>query len=161
MGLDVLLYRKGQKEYRGLLFEENDENNDYHSIIILKTNLGIFRGDAYCNPEDVYSRFLGCQIAETRAREKFLKALIKQLRIRNDGIGSVKQTIKKYKPVAKMNRKERKMYNLIKEKYQELAEDIQDLEKDIKESSQKIDEKINYRIGLIKKLEDSNKKIKE
>lgn len=51
------------------------------SEVVVSTDLGYFFGKAYCHPDEKFSHFKGCRIAEMRAVVQYYKAKRKNLKI--------------------------------------------------------------------------------
>ncbi len=146
---------------RWKLRESEYDEADGLSYVEISTYLGAFCGYSFLHPddEDIASEFMGCEIAELRAINSYLKEEIRVLKIKletlNDLLTNYKQ-MKYYSP----HRKEIKM----------LATKIIDLEDKIKEDEDRIQcykNLIKYRIdnhraeceSFDKKVETIKKKL--
>ena len=58
-----------------------DEDYNGFSEVVINTDLGYFSGKAWCHPDEKFSHFKGCRIAEMRAIIKYYKAKRKNLKI--------------------------------------------------------------------------------
>jgi hypothetical protein len=137
------------------------------SYVLIKTPIGNF--DGYCKlheeDRDIISNFFGCKIAETRARVKYLKALIQKQKIKVETLENLVNNIEKingYEKDCAEARFVRKNYFIELEKYNRMKEtvtDVNDLVHHlILEYREQLFELEKQVAGIRKKREENNKK---
>lgn len=114
------------------------------SEVILKHKGKQYSGQATCHPEDYWSNFFGCEIAELRAYIKFLKDKIKSKRIECETIKKFVATIASYKAFNHTSEVAKAMDKQMNIKFKELDILLEKLEKTQNQIEMLIDERDKF-----------------
>lgn len=130
------------------------------STVIIKTDLGIFEGNAYLHDEDkdIASDFEGCKYAEWRAVIKYLKVKLKVKKIVYKRLKTIMADLERMKDYNKDSRESRcfrKQFYIAQKEVKDLKEYIAQLEENLYDMMK------NYRTlkeNYLKALENNRNK---
>lgn len=130
------------------LISSNYDEKDGTSEVIIATEIGNFYGYAFLHPDDenVASSFLGCEIAEYRATISYFKEVLKRVNISLNTLYELQYALNDFTPLVINKRITQK------EQYKK------ELQDNIKSLQEVIDNKVENRLLIIKKLEEVKEK---
>jgi hypothetical protein len=135
----------GDQHYPTFAEEEEFVRGSY---VAIGTSLGKFSDTAWCHPQDEFSSFFGCQIAENRAIIKYHKKKIAQIKIELKTLKNLKLLFESMKDFTPKSREYCQLCKQVHIKENELKKE-QALVIAIKET---IDKSIKERDEYMKKL---------
>lgn len=118
-------------------------------VSIKLNNEYLFDGKAYCNPDDFFSDYSGCKIAEIRAERKAYKFLLKQERKELHKLENFVKAIECYKDFDKTSKSAKCVYRQLNRH-----------RVNVKSLTNAIRHSIEYENKYIKTLDELNKKQK-
>lgn len=139
-----------------LIDSEYDKENGV-SYVTIQTELGNFSGAAFLHPEDedFPSSFLGCEIAEYRATIDYFEKLLYRLNIEIKTLESLRidfiRTYKEEYHECMLLEKRLKQKNKLK----------QEIKENIKSLKELIDNKINNRLIIAKRMQEKKEEKSE
>lgn len=92
------------------------------STVIIKLNGFVFKGKAFCHPDDYFSEFSGCKIAEMRAKRAALKFMLKQKQKEVHKLENFVKAVEGYKEFDKKSKTARCMYRQLNRYHAEVRE---------------------------------------
>lgn len=130
------------------LISSNYDEEDGISEVVIATEIGNFYGCAFLHPDDenVASSFLGCEIAEYRATIAYFKEVLKRINISLNTLYELQYALNDFTPLT-INKK-----IIQKEQYKK------ELQNNIKSLQEVINNKVENRLLIIKKLEEIKEK---
>lgn len=130
------------------LISSNYDEESGISNIIIATEIGNFYGYAFLHPDDknVASSFLGCEIAEYRATIEYFREKLKRINISLNTLYELQYALNDFTPLVINKRITQK------EQYKK------ELQENIKSLQEVINNKVENRLLIIKKLEEIKEK---
>lgn len=137
------------------LIYSNFDNKTGKSIVTLANKDGIYTGIAKLNPKDndIASEFMGCNLAESRAWIKYLKAQKKKRRLQ---LKTIENLIKDFTSVQLYTPEIDKRFKIQIKYYKK---DIQEIDESIKSIQDSINRRISARAKIVEKYRTESNNI--